>query len=145
MRKKFRLVRGKIRRYATLRFRKGYVEAQVAERRGECNHCGNCCEILFRCPFLISLDDGSSQCSIYEDRPGQCAAFPIDARDLADVDFDCTYTFGDEGNDPLVDIEPVVHAALPGSTTEPDDAPGRFNPARALPILLLHRLLDRTR
>jgi hypothetical protein len=77
----------------------------LTKRQGECNHCGNCCEILFKCPFLIRLDDETSQCSIYDDRPNQCDAFPIDEKCLSDVDFDCTYTFGDaEG--PLVEIEP---------------------------------------
>jgi len=32
-------------------------------------------------------------CSIYENRPGQCAAFPINEDCLADVNFDCTYSF----------------------------------------------------
>ena len=52
-----------------------------------------CCEILFRCPFLIKLEGGKSACSIYENRPVQCAAFPIDERCLAEVDFECGYTF----------------------------------------------------
>ena len=76
----------------------------MEDRNGECNHCGNCCEILFKCPFLLTLEDDTSQCSIYDDRPGQCAAFPIDEKCLADVDFDCTYSFGEPE---IVEIEPV--------------------------------------
>ncbi|MEE2754897.1 MAG: hypothetical protein VX910_13005 [Candidatus Latescibacterota bacterium] len=103
--KQFKLASGKFRRFLLIRLKKSYVDQQMTKRQGECNHCGNCCEILFKCPFLLTLDDGSSQCSIYDDRPGQCAAFPIDEKCLSDVDFDCTYTFG-EAQEPLVEIEP---------------------------------------
>ena len=96
---------GKIRRFLVLRFQKTYVEAQIEERQGECNQCGNCCEILYRCPFLVKIEDGSSLCSIYEDRPKQCAAFPIDDKCLSEVDFDCTYTFGKSQE--VVQIEPA--------------------------------------
>jgi hypothetical protein len=102
--KALRLASGKIRRFFYTWLRKEYVEQQLEERNGECNHCGNCCEILFKCPFLIRVDDGTSQCSIYDDKPGQCAAFPIDEKCLSDVDFDCTYTFGESE---VVEIEPA--------------------------------------
>lgn len=141
--RKFRLATGKMRRYALNRFRNEYVQAQIESRQGECNHCGNCCEILFRCPFLLTLEDGSSQCSIYEDRPGQCAAFPIDPRDLADVDFDCTYTF-DAQEDDLVEIETPAAPRSTDTPREPQDTPGRLPSARPLPLLLLKRLLNRT-
>lgn len=94
--RKARLVAGKIRRFLYVRLRKGYVARQAALRMGECNQCGNCCEILFKCPFLIKGENGVSVCSIYEDRPGQCSAFPIDENCLADVAFDCTYSFARE-------------------------------------------------
>ena len=93
LRLKFRQAVGKVRRFFLLHFRKDYVERQIAHRQGECNQCGNCCEILFRCPFLVKIADGHSQCSIYDRRPGQCAAFPINERCLSEVDFDCSYTF----------------------------------------------------
>lgn len=91
-RQKIKQATGKVRRFALVHFQKNYVDRQMALRQGECNRCGNCCEILFRCPFLIK-EDGASVCSIYEDRPGQCAAFPINEKCLADVDFDCSFTF----------------------------------------------------
>ena len=144
MRKRIKLASGKVRRYMLSRFRKGFVEEQIASQQGECNHCGNCCEILFRCPFLIHLEDGASQCSIYEDRPGQCAAFPINEKDLSDVDFDCTYTFGEPGG-ALVEIEPSVAPVLDLSLTlEPETALKRLNPTKMIPLLLLHRFLNRT-
>ena len=102
---------GKIRRFYLLRFKKAYVENQIANRQGECNQCGNCCEILFRCPFLIKVEDGISRCSIYENRPGQCAAFPISEKCLSDVDFDCSYSFKE--TQPVLQIEsaPLLHQA----------------------------------
>ena len=84
---------GKIRRLFLVHFRKSYVAQQATLLAGECNRCGNCCEILFKCPFLVKQDDGFSVCSIYENRPLQCNAFPIDERCLADVGFDCTFSF----------------------------------------------------
>ncbi len=134
-----RLIRGKIRRFALTRFKKRYVDEQASRKQGECNHCGNCCEILFRCPFLITIEDGSSQCSIYEDRPGQCAAFPIDYRDLADVGFECTYSFGQD----LLSIDLPKESGQ--TVPEPQIASRRLNPTRMLPVLLLNRLLNRTR
>lgn len=102
---------GKARRFLLLRFRKSYVTEQIEQRQGECNQCGNCCEILFQCPFLIKLEGDQSFCSIYEDRPGQCGAFPIDEKCLADVGFDCTYSFAREGVD-LLHIEPIMAAGM---------------------------------
>jgi hypothetical protein len=87
------LIAGKARRFALVRFRPGYVARQTALREGECNRCGRCCKILFRCPFLKEGEGGESHCRIYGQRFDQCVAFPIDDRDLADVDFNCTYSF----------------------------------------------------
>ncbi|MDA0745577.1 MAG: hypothetical protein O2954_03605 [bacterium] len=95
-RKAFRQASGKIRRFLFVRFRKEYISEQQELRVGECNQCGNCCEILFKCPFLVRQDDDLTFCSIYENRPGQCGAFPIDEKCLSEVDFDCTYSFAPE-------------------------------------------------
>ncbi len=90
---KCRQTSGKARRYAFTRFHKDYVADQARMRAGDCNQCGKCCEILFRCPFLTRLDEETSICSVYENRPRQCGSFPIDERCLAEVDFNCTYSF----------------------------------------------------
>jgi hypothetical protein len=92
MNHKLTQARGKLRRFYIVAFRKPYLARQTVLRQGECNQCGNCCEILFKCPFLVKTEE-ASWCSIYDNRPGQCAAFPIDQRCLAEVDFDCTYSF----------------------------------------------------
>jgi len=88
-----RQAQGKLRRFVSINFRKEEVIAKLALRRGDCNRCGACCEILFKCPFLKKHDDGTSTCGIYEDRPNQCRLFPIDRRDLEEVRGTCSYYF----------------------------------------------------
>jgi hypothetical protein len=83
----------KIRRFVLCTIDSSYIERQQAMREGECVRCGRCCRLVFRCPFLGGSDENPT-CLIYEKgRPFQCAAFPIDPRDLADVDFQCGYSF----------------------------------------------------
>jgi hypothetical protein len=88
-----RQVQGKVRRFVSANFRKQEVIEKLALRRGECNRCGACCEILFKCPFLKKHGDGTSTCGIYEDRPNQCRLFPIDQRDLREVKGTCSFYF----------------------------------------------------
>ncbi|MDQ3584472.1 MAG: hypothetical protein M3407_01735, partial [Acidobacteriota bacterium] len=64
-----RQAQGKLRRFVSSNFRKQEVIEALALRRGECNRCGACCEILFKCPFLKKHEDGTTTCGIYEDRP----------------------------------------------------------------------------
>ncbi|MBA3442086.1 MAG: YkgJ family cysteine cluster protein [Pyrinomonadaceae bacterium] len=91
-----RQAQGKLRRFVNINFRKEEVVAALALRRGECNRCGACCEILFKCPFLKKHGDGSSTCGIYEDRPDQCRLYPIERRDLEEVRGTCSYYFIDK-------------------------------------------------
>ncbi len=88
-----RQAQGKLRRFVNINFRKEEVVAALALRRGECNRCGACCEILFKCPFLKKHSDGSTTCGIYEDRPSQCRLYPIEKRDLEEVRGTCSYYF----------------------------------------------------
>lgn len=88
-----RQAQGKLRRFVNINFRKEDVVAALALRRGECNRCGACCEILFKCPFLKKHSDGTTACGIYEDRPGQCRLYPIEKRDLEEVRGTCSYYF----------------------------------------------------
>ena len=88
-----RQAHGKVRRFVQINFRKEEVAADLELRRGECNRCGACCEILFKCPFLKKYEDGTSTCGIYEDRPNQCRLFPINKRDLTEVRGSCSYYF----------------------------------------------------
>lgn len=84
----------------------GYVEEQKRFRFGDCYQCGRCCKFVFRCPFLKELGDDHSLCELYHiGRPYQCAAFPMNERDLADVDFHCGYFF--------LPKEDVAAASLP--------------------------------
>lgn len=84
---------GKVRRFVNANFRKDEVAASVAQRRGECNRCGACCEILFKCPFLKKHADGSSTCGVYDKRPDQCRLYPIEPRDLKEVRGICSFYF----------------------------------------------------
>ncbi len=88
-----RQVQGKLRRFVQITFQKDEVIASLALRRGDCNRCGACCEILFKCPFLKKHEDGTSTCGIYEDRPNQCRLYPIQKRDLDEVRGTCSYYF----------------------------------------------------
>ncbi|OLE52077.1 MAG: hypothetical protein AUG51_19870 [Acidobacteria bacterium 13_1_20CM_3_53_8] len=88
-----RQAQGKLRRFVTATFRKEEVIEKLALRRGECNRCGACCEILFKCPFLKKQTDGTTSCGIYEDRPNQCRLFPMEQRDLAEVRGTCSFYF----------------------------------------------------
>ncbi len=88
-----RQAQGKLRRFVSANFRKQDVIDALALRRGECNRCGACCEILFKCPFLKKHGDGTSTCGIYEDRPNQCRLFPIERRDLDEVRGQCSFYF----------------------------------------------------
>jgi hypothetical protein len=88
-----RQAHGKLRRFVNVNFRKDEVIASLALRRGDCNRCGACCELLFKCPFLRKHPDGTTTCGIYEDRPSQCRLFPITRRDLEEVRGSCSYYF----------------------------------------------------
>ena len=84
---------GKVRRFWRANIHTAENEALLARRKGECNRCGACCEILFKCPFLKKHGDGTTTCGIYEDRPSQCRLFPIDRRDLNEVRGTCSFYF----------------------------------------------------
>ncbi len=86
------LLNGKMRRFFLGIFRPLYIKRQMALRRGACKRCGNCCAIAFSCPFLKTAD-GITACAIYGFRPSQCALFPIDERDLAEIPKGCGFYF----------------------------------------------------
>ena len=86
---------GKIRRAYLCLLRPKEVEKALELREGSCNNCGKCCQISFPCPFL-KVYGSHAICKIYHlGRTAPCAAFPINRSDLADVDFECSYTFID--------------------------------------------------
>ena len=85
-------LKGKVRRAYLAIFRKAYVRAQMDRRRGACRQCGRCCRLLYRCMFLT--DD--NRCLIYhKPRAANCELFPIDARDLENVQRLCGFYFED--------------------------------------------------
>lgn len=82
----------KFRRLILCTVNSDYVKQQEQIRGGECVGCGRCCKLVFRCPFLGGTEE-TPRCMVYDDRPKPCQAFPIDERDLADVNFQCGYFF----------------------------------------------------
>src|ERR1044072_7706931 len=88
-----RQAHGKLRRVVRIRFKKDEVVEALALRRGDCNRCGACCEILFKCPFLKKHGDGTTTCGIYEDRPSPRRLLPLDAPDRAEVRGTCSFYF----------------------------------------------------
>lgn len=82
---RLRLGWGKVRRFYLVHFRPRYVENAQKRRVGECVRCGACCMFMFECVFL-KAEHGLPCCSIYFNRPGNCKVFPIDERDIIDVD-----------------------------------------------------------
>ena len=88
-------VRGKLRRYVQANLIEQDHDSLAARRQGECNRCGACCKIVFRCPFLGTDEQGEYTCRIYEQRFAQCRLFPLHARDLLEVP-ECSFTFPDD-------------------------------------------------
>ena len=84
---------GKVRRFAQASVLREDPEPLLAKRQGECNRCGACCKILFRCPFLGTDADGQYTCRIYAMRFSQCRLFPLRGADLRELGEECSYTF----------------------------------------------------
>lgn len=99
-------VRGKLRRYVQATLIEQNEQALLARRQGDCNRCGACCKIVFRCPFLGTDEQGQYTCRIYEKRFAQCRLFPLHAKDLLEVP-ECSFTFA---NDPRPAPRPVAIA-----------------------------------
>ena len=89
-------LRGKVRRFVQSSILREDTEPLLAKRQGECNRCGACCKILFRCPFLGTDETGQYTCRIYDKRFAQCRLFPLRAQDLRELGEDCSYTFDGE-------------------------------------------------
>jgi hypothetical protein len=85
-------LRGKVRRAVVGTMLSEEDRAGVAgARRGECNRCGACCKILFKCPFLVA-DKGMFTCRVYDHRPPSCRLFPMVPADLREVER-CAFSF----------------------------------------------------
>ena len=94
---------GQVRRQYLSRIRPGYVASMREQRRGTCRGCGSCCDLTFRCPFLVS----NSRCSIYDRRTRTCRDFPIDSTDLRLTRVPCGHYFD-------IDPEGADRADSPG-------------------------------
>ena len=112
-------LRGKTRRFVQSTLLRQDAEPLLAQRRGECNRCGACCKILFRCPFLGTDAEGQYTCRIYEYRFAQCRLFPLHAADLREVE-QCSYTFDPE---PATVPEPAARRIPSRRRSAPVKAP----------------------
>ena len=74
---------GKVRRMYFVYINKKYVRRQLLTRQGECQRCGACCELMFKCPAL-KRNNGTALCAIYDSRSNVCKLFPLDERDIRD-------------------------------------------------------------
>ncbi len=92
---------GKIRRLWLVHFRKEFVHNQLLVREGDCRQCGTCCNLLFTCPMLTK----QKRCFVYGScRPQACKVFPIDQRDIDEVNFcsgRCGYRFDREDSNKI--------------------------------------------
>lgn len=87
LRARLNLWAGRPRRLFYCLFRKGYIKANHARRRGECQRCGACCQLGSRCHHLFYDEHGLSACKVYGRRISpNCVMYPIDEQDLADRD-----------------------------------------------------------
>ena len=64
-------------------------------REGECNNCGACCHLPFRCTFLKTGKDGKGHCTIYKVRPPNCRKFPRTVEELDTVKDTCSFLFNE--------------------------------------------------
>jgi len=78
------------------------IHRYKAYQRGECNRCGLCCRIQFKCPFLVDEGPFNTHCSIYTTphAPNACLKFPLDPLDLKllqrEVGNACTFYYEGE-------------------------------------------------
>jgi hypothetical protein len=103
-------LRGKTRRFVQSTLLRQDAEPLLAKRQGECNRCGACCKILFRCPFLGTDAEGQYTCRIYDQRFAQCRLYPLHAADLRELEGQCSYTF--EGETETSPAAPLPEPAL---------------------------------
>ncbi len=89
-----RQAQGKIRRFVNTNFRKQETIASLALRRGECNRCGACCELVFKCPFLKKNARWHVRCAA-STRTARIhvAFFQSRQRDIQEVRGTCSYYF----------------------------------------------------
>lgn len=95
---------GKLRRFRMVHFQKRYVHLQLSDRQGACRQCGTCCNLLFTCPMLTN----QGHCLVYGScRPQACKVFPIDQRDINEVELcsgQCGFHFSRENSDKIQKI-----------------------------------------
>jgi phosphatidylserine decarboxylase len=86
------------------------VAETLALREGACRGCAECCDLLFRCPYL----GADRRCGIYERRFKPCSAFPVDQWDLKNIACGFSYPGGPgSAKIPLLPLSPFGRPELP--------------------------------
>lgn len=88
----FHQLKGKIRRWVKSRLLTTHHPKKISLRHGECNRCGACCKIIFKCPFYQEKE-GLGICAIYGRHFVQCRLFPLESKDLIGLEEKCGYGF----------------------------------------------------
>lgn len=90
------ILRGKMRRFWLVYFRRRYVEeVLLPKRKAGCHRTGACCQLGLGCP---AYDNTNRLCKIHPHKPLVCKLFPITNEDLKDRDLiyprkSCGYYF----------------------------------------------------
>jgi len=100
-------MKGKVRRFVQASVLREDPAPLLARRQGDCNRCGACCKILFRCPFLGTDAEGQYTCRIYDQRFAQCRLYPLHTADLRELDGQCSYSFEAEPSRPARVVAPA--------------------------------------
>lgn len=66
------------------------------DRTGNCNQCGECCKLPFKCFFLRTDNEGKYYCAAYKFRPLNCRKFPRSRNQIVPVIHKCGYTFKED-------------------------------------------------
>lgn len=76
-----------LRRRFYIYFRRKYVSASIAKRKGKCNHC-SCCEVIvfgrkYNCKYF---EKKTKICQVYntDKMPRPCCYYPFDEKDIWD-------------------------------------------------------------
>jgi hypothetical protein len=86
----------KLRRSYFSVFRRSYVKENLERRQGDCNRCGACCELVYKCPFVARDKDELAYCRVYGTfQPASCRNYPFDEVD-SEVEV-CSFSFAQPG------------------------------------------------
>ena len=84
--------KGKVVRFIKVYLFPQATQKKLSQREGSCIRCGKCCKIIFKCPFFDE-STSPSHCLIYKHRSKVCKLFPLNEKDIEDVNHLCGFSF----------------------------------------------------